>query len=75
MNIQGYPQRMGQERPVTFKSDDSKIELRLNVVFMCLIQWLDQKETSESYIKGNRQFKFCTIVSEVSSFVGNPVVK
>ena len=50
MDIQGYPQRMGQERPVTFKSDDSKIELRLNVVFMCLIQWLDQKETSESYM-------------------------
>ena len=27
----------------------------------------------ESWISGNRQYEFCTVVSEVSSNVGNPV--
>ena len=42
------------------------------------IIWQRKKQVyscRELWIEGNRQYKFCTVVSEVSSFMGEPVTQ
>ena len=76
--VQGYPQRKRlQRRPETLLiwwfQGWIKSSALIKVV-LCLIYWFN-KESNKS---GNhecteKQYKFLKVVSEVSSFVGNPV--
>ena len=49
---------------------------KYNLLMAYYMIWQAEKKVyscSESYIQENRLYKLCTVVSEVSSFVGNPV--
>ena len=50
----------------------SGISSVLNLVFLWLIYWFGTEETSVQLQKTKRPCKLCTVVSEVSSFMGNP---
>ena len=67
----GYPQGMeGKDDLKLFKYNDSILSFfHLNILF----NDLTKKERSLNSIEEYRHFKFCTVVSKVSSFVSNPV--